>query len=175
MKTKSTKRLCSLVLASSMALSMAVPAFAAERNYEKELELSITQESTEQPFSNRYYYVTEEGPETLVKTITKSKEQLEDEAERKSMINVIAGVLTVKFAGAGAIASEVIMQAYGYGRAVKVEIYERVDVRYRVDSITGNRTKTNSYDCAVIKLYAKDDSGAYAMYDSWVRHNEIKH
>ena len=89
MKTNS-KKLCSLVLASSMALSMAVPAFAAERSYEKELELSIAQESTMEPYANRYDYVIVKGTEHLIKSVEKSEEELAIEANRRVVIDIIA-------------------------------------------------------------------------------------
>ena len=178
MKTNS-KKLCSLLLASSMALSMAVPAFAAERSYEKELELSIAQESAMEPYANRYDYVIVEGTEHLIKSVEKSEEELAIEANRRVAIDIIAAAAGAYLGGnfgtlVTPLATEAVMQAYGYGTAAKIETYSRKDIRYRIDSLTGKRTQTSTYTCVIIKLYVVDRSGNYVMYNTWMSRKEDK-
>lgn len=178
MKTN-TRKVCSLLLASSMALSMAAPAFAAERSYEKELELSMAQESTAEPFANRYDYVIVEGTEHLIKSVEKSEAELAIEANRRVIIDIIAAA-TGSYLGGNfgtlvtPLVTEAVMQAYGYGTAAKIESYSRKDIRYKVDSLTGKRTQVSTYTCVIIKLYVVDNSGNYAMYDTWMSRKEDK-
>ena len=59
-----------------------------------------------------------------------------------------------------------------YDTAAKIEIYSRIDVRYRIDSLTGERVSSTSTYYLIYKLYVEEDGG-YLLYNTWesAKHN----
>ena len=171
---KNSKKLCSLMLAGSMALSMAAPAFAAERSYEKELELSIVQESAEDPLSNRYDYVTVKGEKKLLYSESKSNGQFVTEQFIVDGINGAINCAADNFQQywvpikVGQLAlNALVLDAHGIGSAVSFDYYSRIDVRYRVDSLTGQRTPVSRTYTLICEMSGGSDVKTY----EWHKHD----
>lgn len=146
------RKIVCLILAVILMLSMSTSAFAATADPGNNVNVS-----------NRYYYTTVKGTEHLLSSTTKTAAQLAIEGERKEWINTLAGIATAKYAGVAAGVTLLVEQAYGYGEAAKINVYSRTDVRYRVDSLTGERTQSTSTYYIIYKLYVQNGS-AYELY-----------
>lgn len=170
MKTNS-KKLCSLVLASSMALSMAVPAFAAERSYEKEITFTVTQGSEAEPFANRFDHVTVKGEEHFLFEEHKENGQYVTERFIVDGINGAINCASESFQQfwtpikLGQLAlNTLIFDAHGIGSAIDFKYYSRTDVRYQINSITGKRTPISTTYTLICKMYGNGDVKTYEWH-----------
>lgn len=175
------KKLISSILCLAMTCALFVPAGAVET-------VTVTvnaaaASSGDSVFSNRYDYVTVKGTERLSYTEIKTPEQLADEqAILEASADFITGlfssnpfpetVLDLLLPDASDIIEVFMQEAHGVGKAAKIEVYTRTDVRYRVDSLTGDRVAISSTYVMTFKLYVREGS-SYTLYNTKVcsKHN----
>lgn len=151
-----------MILLCSMLFSMAVPAFAANRSIEKSPNCSIPQGDTKEPFANRYDFVTVKGEEHVLFIETKDEHELTREQATKISVNsaiTVAGkIFAVAWPATTAtkMAVNIVSYSRGVGMGAEIIYYARSDVRYRIDSLTGDRVAISTTYILGYRLYKAD-------------------
>lgn len=160
MKKSWKKRFIALATLFALAIPVSVPVFAA--NVDDGIE----------PFANRYDFVTVKGTEELVYTVTKTPEELRTEEMITKAVNytcdavalrievpeLAVSVQLVRWLGTG------LAKIRGYGEAATIKAYTRTDIRYRVDSLTGERVADRTIYNVVYYLYHANSSSPYGSW-----------
>ncbi len=140
------KKILSLFLCLTILLVSSVTSLAVS-------DVANTDDNTITPMSNRYYYTTEKGPKIRQSTkyYTESQARNQDSA-----VAVVSAALAF-----AAPAGPIVSFTYIVGNAIydtrvagRIETYKTVETRYRVDRLTGKKTKTATYWAVEIKVYA---------------------
>lgn len=151
------KSLVAVSLVAAMAVPLSAPVFAAES------------EPGIETFSNRYEFVTEKGKEHLFYTITKTATQL---AAEGAIVDTINGVCDAVMGEGGSLDIRVsaavvrgltaaLKETQGVGKAAKIKVYSRTDVKYRIDSLTGKKQAYSSTYYMIYELYQGNDTKPY--------------
>lgn len=166
MKTSRMKKIISMFLVIAMVLPMSISAFAAD---------------TDQKASNRYYWESETIERHLVYTHVKTWEDLQDEADYEDavdhFIDIITPDLSIEYVPEPSDVLKVFMDMlndmHGIGSKGKVETYSRVDILYRVDSITHNKTRVG-YDYVLEYVIYVDNGDGYEWINTREWHSRNK-
>jgi len=159
------KKLISSILCLAMTCALFVPAGAVET-------VTVTvnaaaASSGDSVLSNRYDYVTVKGTEKLAVSHVKTPEDLQDEeaymnAAKKAIKALLAATGPGFDPDANDVADMFADMAFamnGLGSKGKIEIYTRMDTRYRVDSLTGERVAERYTYYLIYKVYVDNGNG----------------
>lgn len=160
MKKSWLKKVIALATLFALALPMSVPVFASN------------EDTGIEPFANRYDYVTKKGTEKLIYTVTKTPDQLRTEAMVRNTIDGVCDVVALHIEDPALAVSALVISwlangladIRGYGEAATIKVYTRTDIRYRVDSLTGERVADRTTYNVIYYLYRANSS---KPYDSW--------
>lgn len=160
MKSSLLKKFVALTLLFALALPMSVPVFAAN-----------TDDGIE-PFVNRYDYVTVKGTEELIGTVNRTPDQLRTEEMIMNAVHVACDIVGWNIKIPELTASATVMrwladglaEIRGFGEAATIKIYTRTDIRYRVDSLTGERVADRTIYNVIYYLY---HASSTEPYSSW--------
>ena len=163
MKASRMKKFVAVALAFAMVLPLSAPVFAAE-----------TPSTTESRVNNRYYFTTEPGTRHFVYSHVKTWEDLQTEEAYDNAVDAFIAALTGKLPSSDyKVSSSFVLNSFadmlnamhGIGSKGKVEIYSRLDTRYRVDSITGTKTRVG-YTYVLEYLIYVDNGKGYTLINT---------
>lgn len=145
--------LCFVMLFTSSSLSFASPN-SLDVKTKSESTISNTEELDLEPFSNKHYYVTEKGVRGHRGTKYYTALQTQD---RHFLSSTIGGIMALGTPPIGPIAGFTYAIAdyiYYRGLAGRLVIYRTVETRYRVNRLTGQRVKTDTFYYFEVEIFS---------------------